>query len=223
MEMEPRPGPTSDGDLVARIAGGDQSAFAEVYDRYAQPVFGAAVRVLGDRSAAEEVVQETWLALWNHAERYDATRGSLVAWLLAIARNRCLDRFRAARRQPTLVTIGASDDESEEARLDRALAAGDPIGAGDADDDPEAAVTRRWTRGVVRSVVLTLPDDERRVIELAYDDGLSQSEIAAQIGWPLGTVKTRTRRALLRLREALGDVLQETTGETTAGETDRAR
>ena len=207
--MDPRPGPVSDAELVARVAVGDESAFAEVYDRYAQAIFGSAVRLLGDRGAAEEVVQETWLTLWNRADRYDAARGSLVAWLLAIARNRSLDRFRAARRQPALVPIGSTGDGPDDAALERALAAGEPIGTRDADVDPEAAVARRWTRAVVRAVMMTLPDAERRALELAYDAGLSQAEIATRTGWPLGTVKTRTRRGLMRLREALGDVLEE--------------
>ncbi len=207
--MDPRPGPVSDAELVARVAVGDESAFAEVYDRYAQAIFGSAVRLLGDRGAAEEVVQETWLTLWNRADRYDAARGSLVAWLLAIARNRSLDRFRAARRQPALIPIGSTGDGPDDAALERALAAGEPIGTRDADVDPEAAVARRWTRAVVRAVMMTLPDAERRALELAYDAGLSQAEIATRTGWPLGTVKTRTRRGLMRLREALGDVLEE--------------
>ncbi len=207
--MDPSPGPASDAELVARVAVGDESAFAEVYDRHAHAVFGSAARLLGDRGAAEEVVQETWLTLWNRADRYDAARGSLVAWLLAIARNRSLDRFRAARRQPALIPMGSTGDEPDDAALERALAAGEPIGTPDADVDPEAAVARRWTRAVVRSVLTTLPDAERRALELAYDDGLSQAEIATRTGWPLGTVKTRTRRGLLRLREALGDALEE--------------
>ena len=210
--MDPSPGPASDAELVARVAAGDESAFGEVYDRYAQAVFGSAARLLGDRGAAEEVVQETWLTLWNRADRYDAARGSLVAWLLAIARNRSMDRFRAARRQPSLVPIGSTGDEPDDAALERALAAGEPIGTPDTDVDPEAAATRRWTRAVVRSVLTTLPDAERMALELAYDDGLSQAEIAARTGWPLGTVKTRTRRGLLRLRDALGDTLDESTG-----------
>ena len=210
--MDPSPGPVPDAELVARVAAGDESAFGEVYDRYAQAVFGSAARLLGDRGAAEEVVQETWLTLWNRADRYDAARGSLVAWLLAIARNRSMDRFRAARRQPALVPIGSTGDEPDDAALERALAAGEPIGTPDTDVDPEAAATRRWTRAVVRSVLSTLPDAERMALELAYDDGLSQAEIAARTGWPLGTVKTRTRRGLLRLREALGDTLDESTG-----------
>jgi RNA polymerase sigma-70 factor (ECF subfamily) len=213
--MDPRPGPATDGELVARIALGDEVAFAEVYARYAQHVFGAAVRLLGDRGTAEEVVQETWLALWNRAEQFDAARGSVAAWLLTIARNRSLDRYRATSRRPRLVSIGGDDNEGWD-EAERMLAAGTPIGTGGEGGDPETALDRSWTRAVVRSVLATLPDVERRVIELAYDDGLTQAEIATRVGWPIGTVKTRTRRALSRLREALaaplGDSLEGADG-----------
>jgi RNA polymerase sigma-70 factor, ECF subfamily len=214
--MDPRPGPATDGELVARIALGDEVAFAEVYERYAQPVFGAAVRLLGDRGAAEEVVQETWLALWNRADQFDAERGSVAAWLLTIARNRSLDRYRATSRRPRLVPIGGDENEGLD-ETERMLAAGTPIGTGGGGGDPEAALDRSWTRAVVRAVLATLPDVERRVIELAYDDGLTQAEIAARIGWPIGTVKTRTRRALSRLREALAAPLGESPEEADGG------
>jgi RNA polymerase sigma-70 factor (ECF subfamily) len=210
--MDQRAAPVPDADLVARIALGDEMALAEIYDRHAEAVFGAAVRLLGDRAAAEEIVQETWLVLWNRAERYDPRIGSLVAWLFTIARNRCVDRLRAAGRRPSLVSIGAPGEDADEEALERALAAGEPVGGAGPDADPADAVARRWTRSVVRAVVATLPDTERAVIELAYDEGLSQSEVSARLGWPLGTVKTRTRRALLRLREALGDTLAESAG-----------
>ncbi len=214
--MDPRPGPATDGELVARIALGDEVAFAEVYERYAQPVFGAAVRLLGDRGAAEEVVQETWLALWNRAGQFDAARGSVAAWLLTIARNRSLDRYRATSRRPKLVSIGGDDSEGWD-EAERMLAAGTPIGTGGEGADPAAALDRSWTRAVVRSVLATLPDAERRVIELAYDDGLTQAEIAARVGWPIGTVKTRTRRALSRLREALAAPLGQSPEEADGG------
>ncbi len=214
--MDPRPGPATDVELVARIALGDELAFAEVYERYAQPVFGAAVRLLGDRGAAEEVVQETWLALWNRAGQFDAARGSVAAWLLTIARNRSLDRYGATSRRPKLVPIGGDENEGWD-EAERMLAAGTPIGTGGEGGDPEAALDRSWTRAIVRSVLAALPDVERRVIELAYDDGLTQAEIAARVGWPIGTVKTRTRRALSRLRDALAAPLGEAPEEAGGG------
>jgi RNA polymerase sigma-70 factor (ECF subfamily) len=196
-----------DAGLVARIARGDQAALAETYDRHAQTVFRAVMRMLGDSFAAEEVVQETWLVLWDRAERFDADRGSLIAWLLTIARNRSLDRLRAARRRPALVPVGGAEDDSPDPdALERALAADRASGSADG-HDPEAATVLRWERSVVRAVVDGLPANERTVIELAYDAGLTQVEIAARLGWPLGTVKTRTRRALMLLRAALEEEL----------------
>lgn len=211
--MTAESGWVTDAELVTRIVQGDEAAFAEVYDRHAEAVFRAAMRMLGDRFAAEEVVQETWLVLWNRAERFDASLGSLVAWLLTIARNRSLDRLRAARRRPALVSVGGSDDDEPDAEaLERALAAGGRADGSADERDPEAAAMLRWQRSVVRGVLDLLPDQERRAIELAYDEGLSQAEIAVRLGWPLGTVKTRTRRALHRLRAALGETREDLDG-----------
>jgi len=204
--MDARAPLTADADLVAQVVLGDEAAFAALYDRHVATIFGAALRLLRDRQAAEEVVQETWLALWNRAERFDASAGSLVGWLLAIARNRAVDRLRAAGRRPQLVPLGAGPDEAEAGTeaLDRAIAAGEPVASGPRDhEDPALAAMRGWERSVVRAAVAAMPDLERRTIELAYDEGLTQVEIAERLGWPLGTVKTRTRRGLLRLRAAL--------------------
>jgi RNA polymerase sigma-70 factor, ECF subfamily len=195
----------SDVDLVGRIAAGDQDALGETYDRYASALYGATVRVLSDPHAAEEVVQDAFLALWNHAGRFDATRGSLSGWLFTVARNRAHDHLRRVSRRPH--ELGPSIDQSREEHTDdefqRLLASGRPVGDGSAPDEPEAAAMRAWTRAVVRSLLDTMPAQQRLVLDLAYDDGLSQQEIADRLGWPLGTVKTRTRRGLLRLREAL--------------------
>lgn len=201
--------PESDPGLMARVVLGDEDAFAALYDRYAAAVFGAAVRLLGDRNVAEEVVQETYLALWNRADRFNPAAGSLVGWLLTIARNRSVDRLRAAGRRPALVSIGgqSGDDMPDDEAFERVLAAGEPVGMAAVAQDPEDALERSWTRGVVRAVIAGMPDTERVALELAYDEGLTQTEIAERLGWPLGTVKTRTRRALLRLRGALEGVL----------------
>jgi RNA polymerase sigma-70 factor (ECF subfamily) len=209
--------PESDPGLMARVVLGDEDAFAALYDRYAAAVFGAAVRLLGDRNVAEEVVQETYLALWNRADRFNPAAGSLVGWLLTIARNRSVDRLRAAGRRPALVSIGgqSGDDMPDDEAFERVLAAGEPVGMAAVAQDPEDALERSWTRGVVRAVIAGMPDMERVALELAYDEGLTQTEIAERLGWPLGTVKTRTRRALLRLRGALEGVLGD--GDATGG------
>lgn len=197
----------SDAALVAAVAAGSEEALAELYDRHADAAHAAALRLVGDRQAAEDVVQEAFLTLWNRAERFDPAVGSLAAWLLTIARNRAIDRLRAAGRRPQLVSIQPTggDDEPDAAALERVAAdRGVFSGVGTADADPVAALDLAEIRTALRGVLAGLPEPERTAILLAYRDGLSQSEIATRLGWPLGTVKTRTRRALARLREALG-------------------
>ena len=156
---------------------------------------------------AEEVVQETFLALWNRADRSTPQPGSLAAWLHTIARNRAIDRLRAAGRRPPLVAMASSSgsDEDAAAALDR-LVAGGTVVAGSRPAPAPGGGVRCRRRAARRSATRSprCPSQERTVILLAYQDELSQSEIAERLGWPLGTVKTRTRRALLRLREALG-------------------
>jgi RNA polymerase sigma-70 factor, ECF subfamily len=208
--------PPSDASLVAQVAAGDERAFAEIYDRSADAVLRVAMRLLGDRHASEEIVQETYLVLWNKAERFDPALGSLLGWLAAIARNRATDRLRAAGRRPVIVGLGArSDDDDRADAFDLDVARGQPVAAAAVDQDPAEAAARRWTRGVVRDALARSPADERLALELAYYGGLSQSEIADRLGWPLGTVKTRTRRALARLRGELADVLDPEPGPET--------
>jgi RNA polymerase sigma-70 factor (ECF subfamily) len=198
-------GPT-DAALVREIADGSQIALAALYDRYADAVYAAASRLTRDRHVAEEVVQETFLALWNRAELYDPTAGSLSAWLHAIARNRTVDRLRAAGRRPNLVALSATAAEGEQdtAALERLVAAGRVLGGSSIGPGPEGALESTELRATLQSALADMPDTERTVIVLAYREELSQSEIATRLGWPLGTVKTRTRRALLRLRAVLG-------------------
>lgn len=201
---EARPVGPDDAALVRAVAEGSEAALAELYDRHVKGIFAAASRLTDDRQVAEEVVQETFLALWNRAELFDPAVGSLAAWLHTIARNRTVDRLRAAGRRPRLVASGSRDDESDGTALERAAAGGTVVGGADRSPDPEDAAQRAELRARVREALGTMPETERSAILLAYRDGLTQSEIAESLGWPLGTVKTRTRRALLRLREALG-------------------
>jgi RNA polymerase sigma-70 factor (ECF subfamily) len=168
-------------------------------------VFAVAMRTTGDRSIASEVVQETFLALWDRAERYDPARGSLAAWLATIARNRAIDHVRAAgrhRRAATFSSFGqaGSDDRSVAEWL---TSSGELVAAAGPEAEPEDALAGKEVRASIRDALATLDPAERRVISLAYDAGLTQVEIAARLGWPLGTVKTRTRRALHRLRDRL--------------------
>ena len=180
-------GEPDDRALVGRIASGDQVAFELAYDRHGGLVFGSLVRFLGDREVAAEVAQDAFVALWRRASGYNADAGSLPAWLLAIARHRAIDRLRSESRRPNLAPVELLDDTGDS----------DPV------LDPQAFADRRWADSIVRTVVSELPEAERRVVALAYADGLSQAAIADRLGVPIGTVKSRTRRALARLRTSL--------------------
>lgn len=204
-DARPAP-PTTDAALVAAIAAGSEAALAALYDRHARGIHAIAYRLTGDRWSAEDVVQEVFLTLWNRAERFDPEIGSLTAWLGSIARHRAIDRLRAASRRPRLVALDSGPDSQPGAEaLERASerrSLGTSLGA----PDPAAALDAREARAAISGALAVMPGPERDVILLAYRDELSQSEIASRLGWPLGTVKTRTRRALARLRGALADV-----------------
>jgi RNA polymerase sigma-70 factor (ECF subfamily) len=194
-----------DVSLVRELAAGSEAALGALYDRYGDAIFAAAYRLTSDRGAAEEVVQETFLTLWNRAELFDPNAGSLSAWLHTIGRNRAVDRLRAAGRRPQLVALSSSArDESETQALERAVAGGTVMAGAAQPLGPEEAAAAADVRAAIRNAVAAMPELERTVILLAYQEELSQTEIAERLAWPLGTVKTRTRRALLRLREALG-------------------
>ena len=196
---------SEDAALVRELVGGSEAALATLYDRYGDAIFGSAYRLTADRGIAEEVVQETFLALWNRAELFDPTAGSLPGWLHAIGRNRAVDRLRAAGRRPRLVaTSSGAPGESESQGLERAVAIGTVVAGSAQPPGPEQAADAAGLRDAIRTAISAMPDQERIVILLAYQDELSQTEIADRLDWPLGTVKTRTRRALLRLREMLG-------------------
>jgi RNA polymerase sigma-70 factor (ECF subfamily) len=208
----------SDAELMAAVAAGDESALADLYDRHADAAFRLAYRLLGDRGLAEEVLQETMLAVWNKAEQYDRRIASLVAWLMTIARNRSVDRLRARARRPVPLPLGAAGDARDPRglTLDAAIESGHLVAAAPAPLDPEVLVDAAWVRQAVRGALEGLPQPERRALELAYYEELTQTEIAARLGWPLGTVKTRTRRALFRLRTVLADALGPELGATVA-------
>lgn len=196
---------TGDDVLVHQVAQGSAAALASLYDRHAGAVFRLAMSMGRDRGMAEEIVQETFLALWNRADRFDPGRGPLGTWLAAIARNRAVDRLRATARRIHAAPFSAMsvDDPEPRSTVEWLVASGELLAAGAADPEPEAALVAREDAAAVRSALAGLTKPEREAIVLAYRDGLSQSEIATHLGWPLGTVKTRSRRALRRLRETL--------------------
>jgi RNA polymerase sigma-70 factor (ECF subfamily) len=175
----------SDGELIRRTADGDRNAFETLYRRYARPVFGLALRRLGDRGRAEDAVQETFASIWRAARSYRPERGPGAPWLYAVARNAIIDRSRVRSEPPAEPPDEASGE------------AGPPERA-------EAA----WEAWRVHRALEELSANERTVIELAYWSGLSQSEIAEYLGIPLGTVKTRTRAALARLADLLEEELE---------------
>jgi RNA polymerase sigma-70 factor (ECF subfamily) len=174
-------GETTDGELILRIGTGDRSAFELLYRRYARPVFGLALRRLGDRGRAEDAVQETFASIWRAARSYKPDRGPGAPWLYAVARNAIVDRGRA-RSEPPVETPTETPETSP---------------------GPAERAEAGWVSWRVHRALEELPERERKVLELAYWSGLSQSEIAEFLGIPLGTVKTRTRSALARLADAL--------------------
>ena len=197
--------PLSDAHLVNQVIAGSEDALASLYDRHVNAVFAAATRASGDRWIAAEVVQETFLTLWNRAELFDPARGSLSSWLLTIARNRAIDRLRAAGRNERANTFSSfgSVETDTYSIAEWLTASGELIGAAGPEPVPEIALANKEERASIEAAVASLDPLERHVIVLAYGDGLTQSEIAAALGWPIGTVKTRTRRALRHLRDRL--------------------
>jgi RNA polymerase sigma-70 factor (ECF subfamily) len=173
---------------LARAADGDGAALAALYDWHARGVYSIALRVVGNEADAEDVVQEVFTQAWRQAGRYDATRGTVAAWLLTMARTRAIDRLRARQARPD---SGAALPYDLWAT--RAAAATDPADALAAERDAKR----------VREALEELPLLQRLAIELAYFEGLTQSQIAARLEEPLGTVKTRIRLGLLKLRDAL--------------------
>ena len=200
------PADLDDGRLVARIAAGDEAAFVIAYDRHSGFVFGSIARFLGDREAAAEVAQDAFLTLWRRARQFDARSGSLLTWLLAIARHRAIDRMRAEGRRPArdALRLDALTSDADGGTAGRADVPSELV-AGPA-TDPGSIAARRWVQAVVRTGISELPEHERRVIVLGYAQDLSQSQIAERLEWPLGTVKSRTRRAMAQLRARLGGV-----------------
>jgi RNA polymerase sigma-70 factor (ECF subfamily) len=181
--------PGGHGDLIARLQRRDPQALAELYDRYGRIAYSVIVRMVRDESIAEDLVQEAFLRVWNRVEGFDPGRGSIGAWLLAVAHNRAIDYLRSASgRERNLLEF----KETEHAVLG-------------SDVELNLLVSDKGRR--VRAAMEKLSANQRHVIELAYFEGLSQTEMAERMGEPLGTVKTWARAALKKLREDLGEVL----------------
>jgi RNA polymerase sigma-70 factor, ECF subfamily len=202
----------SEACLVQRLVDGSEDALAHLYCRHGPAVMAEAARTSRDGWIAAEVVQETFLALWNRAELFDASRGLLRAWLLTIAHNRAVDHLRRANRRDRAAAFSSfgGNHERDGSTIDWLAASGEPVAVAEPEPSPETWLSRKETRASIREAVASLAPFEQSVIALAYDGGLSQSEIAVRLGWPIGTVKTRTRSALRHLRDRLaqweGDV-----------------
>lgn len=171
-----------DQELLERIVAGDEDAVAALYDRHSRMLFGLVLRVLRDRSEAEEVLQEVFLAVWSKAASYNSAIGVPAAWLVRLARNRAIDRFRANSVRT------------------RTLESADEPAAGASPE--QSAVLGEQRTGILRALG-SLPEEQRVLIEQAYYAGLTQSELALRFGLPLGTVKTRIRSGIIALRELL--------------------
>jgi RNA polymerase sigma-70 factor, ECF subfamily len=189
-----RDGAPSDLELLAGVRARDEAALVALYDRFAGLVLTVAMRVVGERELAEEIMQDTFLRCWNGAETYQPGRGQVSSWLMGIARNRAIDVLRSRHHRAR---------QHERTSLD---AWGDP-GIPNAADEADAIANRQ----AVAAALNGLSTPQRQVVELAYYGGLSQSEIAAQLGQPLGTVKSRTRVAMDQLRTALRPYFQPET------------
>ena len=190
--------------LVRAVAGGSEDALASLYDRHVGGVHAVAIRLTGDHGIAEEVVQETFLALWNRAEQFDPSRGSLRSWLLTIARNRSVDHFRAAGRHDRAAVFSSFTGADQDHPVAEWLTdAGELVGAAGPEPTPETVLLDNETRASMAAAIGSLSPVEQSVILLAYEGGLTQAEIADRLGWPIGTVKTRTRRALQHLRSRI--------------------
>lgn len=172
--------------LVDRLVSRDQTALGELHDRYARVVYGMALKISGSPGEAEDVTIDTFWQVWQQANRYDPVRGSVGAWICTIARSRALDRLRTQRRSPLIAT-----DEPPE-RVDLKV-----------DEDPEQDVFLAERSAIVRSALGELSDSQREAIELAFYHGLSHAEIADRLNEPLGTIKTRIRLGLSKMRERM--------------------
>lgn len=184
--VAPRPRAAEDGEILRRIGERRQEALAELYDRYGPMLLGLAHRVLSRREDAEEVVQEVFTHVWNHPASYDPERSSVSTWLVLITRSRAIDRLRSGRvLERTLATVQAREPSQHTS----------PRGV-------EIVLSGERRRRLAEELA-RLPGEQAQVLDLAFFRGLTQSEIAAETGIPLGTVKTRTLLAMRKLRAAL--------------------
>ena len=180
----------ADREMLAQAAGGDQAAFAKLYDRLSGPLYSLAVRMLSDANEAQDAVQEVFVQIWRRGAKYDPAQSSVFSWAMLMTRSRIIDRLRARGRRLRVVASSTDDANDDAAATDASVAES----AADTADRNEEAMR-------VRTVLDKLPADQRQAIELAFFSELTHHQIADQLGQPLGTIKARIRRGLLKLRE----------------------
>lgn len=185
-----------DTQLLSMIQRQDRGALEALYDKYGGAVYSLAMRMLSDSGAAQEVTQDTFFNVWRRASSYHSQRGKVTSWLFSIAHHRTIDELRRRRRDQTHVRHGVDLTNKPS----------------DGADDPVAYATAQYERSQLKDALHTLRVEQREVVVLAYFGGLTHSEIAKHLDQPLGTVKTRMRLGLRKLREALGPQVQESAG-----------
>ena len=181
----------TDREVLAKVARGDQAALGLLYDRLSGPLYSLAVRMLGDRSEAQDAVQEVFLQIWRRASAYKAEQSTVFSWAVLMARSRVIDRLRARGRRARLI-VASTDEPGQAESL--------PPTASDTESAAES-LGRIEEAMRLRSRLNQLPPEQREAIELAFFNDLTHPEIAEQLGQPLGTIKARIRRGLLKLRE----------------------
>ncbi len=183
--------PSRDADLVLQIARGDERALGLLYDRYGAVLYAVAFRITGENADTDEVVMEAFAQAWREASRFDTTRGSAAAWLTMMTRSRALDLVRSRARRTRITETAARDDAGTAPAMSQGF------------HSPGSALEENERRTAVAAAILGLSAPQRQALELAYYEGLSQSEIAEKLREPLGTIKTRMRLGMQRLRETL--------------------
>lgn len=177
----------TDLELLGQISNRDRDALATLYERYGRRVFALSVRILGDAVSAEEVTQDVFMSVWRRGATYTSKKGKFTTWLFSIAHNRTIDELRKRRRDRSRT----NDDTDDHLNLESG------------DISPADATVAQSEYAKVKAAMEGLPDEQKNVVELSYFKGLTQTEIAEKTGQPLGTVKTRMRLALKKLRKAL--------------------
>jgi len=180
----------ADREMLLHASRGDQTAFSALYDRLSGPLYSLALKMLGDASDAQDVLQEVFLQIWSRAKTYDPEKSSVFSWAVLLARSRAIDRLRARDRRLRVVAGSTSDETGLTEAADASTV---ETAADTANKNDEAAH--------VRSLVNNLPEEQREAIDLAFFGHLTHHEIASRLGQPLGTIKARIRRGLLKLRE----------------------